>query len=86
MSRKTPVTLAAGGKNEHVVPAGQIIIPDLWGVARAVQSGKVLGSREQMADLIKQVWHLAHDLHNHALHQIDLTPAEILSTAGRDEE
>ena len=25
-------------------------------------------------------------MQNHALHQIDLTPAEILSTAGRDEE
>ena len=86
MSRRTPVTLAAGGKSERQVPAGEIVVPDLWHLASAVKAGKVLRSREEMAAQIKEVWHLAHDLHNHILHSVDLGPMELLATTHEEDE
>jgi hypothetical protein len=80
------VTLAAGGKNEREVAAGSIVVPDLWHICRLIeQAAKGQGEEAErtaarMAERVKRTWHLAHDLHNHILHSVDLGPMELLAT------
>lgn len=37
-------------------------IPDLWHIARAVRGGNVMQNRHNAADMILEVWHIAHHL------------------------
>jgi len=86
VSRHTLVTLAAGGSEERQVAAGIIVIPDLWHICRFIeQEAKGQGedaerAAARMAGRVKETWHLAHDLHNHILHSVDLGPMELLAT------
>lgn len=67
MSRTTLVTRARGGTAEQTLPAGDIVVPDLWHIYIALKNEQ----RPQAAEAVLEVWHLAHDLLKH------ITGAEI---------
>ena len=57
------ITLAKGGKDERTVNISQVHIPDLWHIAQHLDDiGIKTQGGELAGDLVRQVWHLAHDL------------------------
>lgn len=57
MSKNT-VTRAPNGSARREVPLDSIQVPDLWHVAERLQeTGDTRG-----AELVREAWHLAHDL------------------------
>lgn len=57
----TLVTLKQGGTGEKTVPISEVEIPDLWHIARALES---LGHL-QASEAVLTVWHNCHDLKRH---------------------
>jgi len=65
MAKKTLVTLSKGGTKERTVPVSEIEIPDMWHISQAVRRTQEIALSQKAADLILEVWHLAHDLKKH---------------------
>lgn len=65
MSLTTQITLAKGGEEEMTVPLSQLIVPDLWHIAQALNSDGRVSDGAACARDILTCWHMAHDLHNH---------------------
>ena len=57
------VTRSPNGEDKHEVNIINVHIPDLWYVAVELQA-KGMG---EMADMVLETWHIAHDLKHHII-------------------
>jgi len=63
------ITLSKGGTAERTIDVQSINIPDLWHVAEWHEEQAMLPNvkpwHAMQAKMIKEVWHLAHDMKRH---------------------
>jgi len=65
MARDTKITMSKGGMKEQIVPIKDIVIPDLWHIAMAIERTGKVADGPGCADLILECWHIAHFLKSH---------------------